>query len=95
VILRGLGNPASNERLEKYVLSPQSRGTTAGYGKTIQKTQRVADKVLAHQVKARVEQSAEPFEEALRTVLEFEAGRQLGESYATARMAMRGRTSGR
>ena len=64
----------------------------------MQKNQRVAemaDKVLAHQVKVRVEESVEPFDEALRTVLEIEAGRQFGESYATARTAMRGRASGR
>jgi hypothetical protein len=48
----------------------------------MQKNQRVAvmaDEVLARQAKARVEQSAEPFEEALRAVLKTEAGRQLGE----------------
>ena len=48
----------------------------------MQKNQRVADmadEVLARRVKARVEQSAEPFEEALRTVLEIESGRQFGE----------------
>jgi hypothetical protein len=49
----------------------------------MQKNQRVAvmaDEVLARQAKARVEQSAEPFEESLRrAVLKTEAGRQLGE----------------
>jgi hypothetical protein len=39
----------------------------------------MSDEVLARQAKARVEQSAEPFEEALRAVPKTEAGRQLGE----------------
>src|ERR671933_785492 len=46
------------------------------------KKQRVADMataVLTRQVEARVERTGEPFEEALKAVLETEAGRQLGE----------------
>jgi hypothetical protein len=48
----------------------------------VHKKQRVADMatiVLTRQVEARVEQTGEPFEEALKAVLETEAGRQLGE----------------
>ncbi len=44
--------------------------------------QRVADMataVLTRQAKARAERTGEPFEEALKAVLETEAGRQLGE----------------
>ena len=46
------------------------------------KKQRVADMataVLTRQVEARVERTGEPFEEALKAVLETEAGGQLGE----------------
>src|SRR5919199_234214 len=46
------------------------------------KKQRVTDMatgVLTRQVEARVEQTGEPFEEALKAVLETEAGQQLGE----------------
>ena len=46
------------------------------------KKQRVADMataVLTRQVEARVERTGEPFEEALKAVLETEAGQQLGE----------------
>jgi hypothetical protein len=46
------------------------------------KKQRVADMataVLTRQAEARVEQTGEPFEEALKAVLETEAGRQLAE----------------
>jgi hypothetical protein len=46
------------------------------------KNQRVADMavdVLARQARARVKQTGEPFEEALKGVLETEAGRQLRE----------------
>jgi hypothetical protein len=39
----------------------------------------MSDEVLARQAKARVEQSAESFEEALRAVPKTEAGRQLEE----------------
>ncbi len=48
----------------------------------MQKNQRVADMaidVLAHQAGARARRTGEPFEEALKVVLETEAGRQLGE----------------
>ena len=49
---------------------------------TMHKKQRVADMattVLTRQAEARVEQTGEPFEEALKAVLETEAGRQLAE----------------
>jgi hypothetical protein len=48
----------------------------------MQKNQRVADmavEVLARQVGARVRQTGEAFEVALKTILETDAGRQLGE----------------
>ena len=48
----------------------------------MQKNQRVTDMavdVLARQAGARAQRTGEPFEEALKTVLETEAGRQLGE----------------
>jgi Lon protease-like protein len=48
----------------------------------MQKNQRVADmavEVLARQVGARVRRTGEPFEAALKAVLETEAGRQLAE----------------
>ncbi len=51
-------------------------------GKAMQKNQRVADMavdVLARQAGARAKMTGEPFEEALKAVLESEAGRQLGE----------------
>lgn len=46
------------------------------------KNKRVADmaeEVLTRQAKAHIERTGEPFEEALKGVLETEAGRQLGE----------------
>jgi hypothetical protein len=48
----------------------------------MKKNQRVADmvdEVLARQARARAERTGEAFEEALKAVLETEAGRQLGE----------------
>jgi hypothetical protein len=48
----------------------------------MQKNQRVTDMavdVLARQAGARAQRTGEPFEEALKAVLETEAGRQLGE----------------
>jgi hypothetical protein len=51
-------------------------------GKAMQKNQRVNDMaidVLAHQAGTRAKSTGEPFEEALKSVLETEAGRQLGE----------------
>jgi hypothetical protein len=39
----------------------------------------MADEVLTRQAKAHIERTGEPFEEALKAVLETEAGRQLGE----------------
>ena len=48
----------------------------------MQKNQRVADmadEVLVRQAKARIERTGETFEEALKTVLETEAGHQLEE----------------
>jgi hypothetical protein len=46
------------------------------------KNQIVADMagdILARQARARTQRTGEPFEEALKAVLETEAGRQLGE----------------
>jgi hypothetical protein len=51
-------------------------------GKVVRKKQKVAemaDEVLARQARTRAERTGEPFEEALKTVLETEAGRQLRE----------------
>ncbi len=51
-------------------------------GKALRKKQKVADmadEVLARQARARAERTGEPFDEALKAVLETEAGRQLGE----------------
>jgi hypothetical protein len=48
----------------------------------MKKNQRVADmadEVLARQARARAERTGEAFEEALKAVLETEAGRQLEE----------------
>lgn len=39
----------------------------------------MADEALTRQAKAHIERTGEPFEEALKGVLETEAGRQLGE----------------
>ena len=50
--------------------------------KAVRKKQKVADmadEVLARQARARAERTGEPFGEALKAVLETEAGRQLGE----------------
>jgi hypothetical protein len=44
-----------------------------------QKVADMADEVLARQARARAERTGEPFDEALKAVLETEAGRQLGE----------------
>ena len=54
----------------------------AGTGKVVRKKQKVAemaDEVLARQARTRAERTGESFEEALKVVLETEAGRQLGE----------------
>lgn len=62
-------------------MRPQ-HGEIPGKGKVMYKKQRVADmvgEVLARQAKARVERTGEPYEEALKAVLETEAGRQLEE----------------
>ncbi len=51
-------------------------------GKVVRKKQKVAemaDEVLARQARTCAERTGEPFEEALKAVLETEAGRQLGE----------------
>ena len=51
-------------------------------GKVVRKKQKVsemADEVLARQARTRAERTGESFEEALKVVLETEAGRQLGE----------------
>ncbi len=48
----------------------------------MQKNQRVAEMaidILARQAGARAKRTGEPFEEALKAVLETEAGQQLGE----------------
>jgi len=44
-----------------------------------QKVAEMADEVLARQARTRAERTGESFEEALKIVLETEAGRQLGE----------------
>ena len=44
-----------------------------------QKVAEMADEVLARQARTRAERTGEPFEEALKVVLETEAGRQLGK----------------
>src|SRR3712207_3203393 len=51
-------------------------------GKVVRKKQKVAemaDEVLARQARARAERTGESFKEALKAILETEAGRQLGE----------------
>ena len=51
-------------------------------GKVVRKKQKVsemADEVLARQARTRAERTGESFEEALKVVLETEAGGQLGE----------------
>jgi hypothetical protein len=60
----------------------------------MQKNQRVPDMavdVLARQAGARAGRTGEPFEEALKAVLETEAGRQLGELRDEAQRAERAR----
>ena len=57
-------------------------GSAAGMGKVVRKKQKVADmvdEVLSRQARARAERTGEPFDEALKAVLETEAGQQLGE----------------
>ena len=44
-----------------------------------QKVAEMVDEVLARQARTRAERTGESFEEALKVVLETEAGRQLGE----------------
>ena len=44
-----------------------------------QKVANMADEVLARQARVRAKRTGEPFDEALKAVLETEAGRQLGE----------------
>ena len=51
-------------------------------GEAMHEAQTVADmsaEILARQAEARAIRSGEPFEEALKAVLQTEAGRQLGE----------------
>jgi hypothetical protein len=58
------------------------RGISSGKGKAMHKNQAVAEMavdVLACQAGDRAKQTGEPFEEALKSVLETEAGRQLRE----------------
>jgi hypothetical protein len=58
------------------------RGVSSGKGKAMHKNQRVTDMavdVLARQAGDRTKRTGEPFDEALKAVLETEAGRQLGE----------------
>jgi hypothetical protein len=58
------------------------RGISSGKGKDMQKNQRVADMaidVLARQAGVHAERTGKPFEEALKSVLGTEAGRQLRE----------------
>ena len=44
-----------------------------------QKVANMADEVLARQARVRAKRTGEPFDEALKAVLETEAGQQLGE----------------
>ncbi len=58
------------------------RGISSGKGKAMHKNQKVAEMavdVLARQAGERANRTGEPFEEALKSILETEAGRQLGE----------------
>jgi hypothetical protein len=59
-----------------------AQGICLREGKVMHKNQRVADMaidVLARQAGSRAKRTGEPFEEALKAVLETEAGRRLGE----------------
>jgi hypothetical protein len=61
---------------------PRYRGKSPEEKKAMQENPRLADmagEVLVRQAKARVEQTGEALEEALKAVLETEAGRQLKE----------------
>src|SRR5918999_1321158 len=58
------------------------RGVSSGRAKAMHKNQRVADMavdVLARQAGDRAKRTGQPFDEALKGVLETEAGQQLGE----------------
>lgn len=58
------------------------RGIYSGKGKAMHNNQKVAEMavdVLARQAGERANRTGEPFEEALKSTLETEAGRQLGE----------------
>ena len=58
------------------------RVISSGKGKAMHKNQKVAEMavdVLARQAGERANRTGEPFEEALKSILETEAGRQLGE----------------
>ena len=62
-------------------LGPE-RGISSGKGKAMHKNQKVAEMavdVLARQAGERANRTGELFEEALKSILETEAGRQLGE----------------
>ncbi len=62
-------------------LGPE-RGISSGKGKAMHKNQKVAEMavdVLARQAGERANRTGEPFEEALKSILDTEAGRQLGE----------------
>jgi ketosteroid isomerase-like protein len=62
------------------------RGRASRKGRVVLNNQRVdemAEEVLACQARGRTRRSGEPFEEALKTVLETEAGRQLEERQRT------------
>jgi hypothetical protein len=59
-----------------------AQGISSGRGEAMHKNQSVAElavDVLARQAGDRAKRTGEPFEEALKSVLETEAGRQLGE----------------
>ena len=49
-----------------------------------QKVSEMADEVLARQARNRAERTGESFEEALKVVLETEAGRQLAEEHVVS-----------
>jgi hypothetical protein len=59
-----------------------AQGISSGIGEAMHKNQSVAElavDVLARQAGDRAKRTGEPFEEALKSVLETEAGRQLGQ----------------
>jgi hypothetical protein len=59
-----------------------ARGGTLGKERVVRKNQRVddmANEILARQARNRARRTGEPFEEALKAVINTEGGQQLGE----------------